>query len=161
MGRELGKFKQSIPQDQLPQTFKDAVECTRELHIRYLWIDSICILQGPDGDFAQEAKRMEGVFSGAYCVLAASRAKSQWEGFLGERPQSKIVTFQRGSEKPFYVSRSIDNFSQDVLEGSLNRRGWVLQERALARRTIYFTEKQTYFECGNGVSCETMTKMSK
>jgi hypothetical protein len=158
-GHELEKFKQAIPYDELPATFKDAVDCTRELRVRYLWIDSICIIQGPDGDFAEEATKMEGVFSGAYCVLAASRAKSQQDGFLGPRSKTDFVTFQRGNEEPFYVSRSIDSFSKHVLEGSLNRRGWVLQERALARRTVYFTENQAYFECGNGVRCETLTKM--
>lgn len=160
-GHELDLFKQSIPHDQLPATFKDAVYCTRKLGIRYLWIDSICIIQGKDGDFTEEAERMEDVFSGAYCVLAASRANSQHDGFLGPRLQREYVTFQRGGEKPFYVCKAIDNFSKDVIEGSLNKRGWVLQERALARRTIYFTENQTYFECGSGIRCETLTRMHK
>ncbi|KAF2677147.1 HET-domain-containing protein [Lentithecium fluviatile CBS 122367] len=158
-GREIENFKKSIPHEQLPQTFKDAVFCTRALKIRYLWIDSLCIIQGEDGDFNEEAKYMEDVFSGAYCVLAASRATNRHDGFLGPRLHRTYVTFQRGSEMPFYMCRSVDNFSQDVIEGSLNRRGWVLQERALARRTVYFTENQTYFECGNGVRCETMAKM--
>ncbi|KAF2714315.1 hypothetical protein K504DRAFT_528668 [Pleomassaria siparia CBS 279.74] len=158
-GHELNLFKQSIPYDDLPATFRDAVFCTRKLSVRYLWIDSICIIQGKDGDFCEEAKRMEDVFSGAYCVLSASRAKHQHDGFLGPRPQREYVTFQRGADKPFYVCKAIDNFSKDVIEGSLNTRGWVLQERALARRTIYFTENQAYFECGSGIRCETLTKM--
>ena len=160
-GHELELFKQSIPEDKLPMTFKDAVYCTRKLGKRHLWIDSLCIIQGKDGDFTQESKRMEDVFSGAYCVLAASRARSQHDGFLGPRPQREYVTFQRGTEKPFYISKTIDNFSKDVIEGSLNKRGWVLQERALARRTIYFTSNQTYFECGSGIRCETLSKMHK
>lgn len=157
----LKRFKQSIPFDQLPATFKDAITTTRALNIRYLWIDSLCIIQGKDGDFNEESKRMEDVFSGAYCVIAASRANGQYDGFLGPRQPRKYLTFQRGNESPFYICEPIDDFSRDVLEGSLNQRGWVLQERALARRTIYFTETQTYFECGNGVRCETLAKMHK
>jgi hypothetical protein len=118
-------------------------------------------VQGEGGDLAEEAKKMGSVFSGAYCVLAASRATNQRDGFLKPRPQQQYVTFQRGSEQPFYVCKSIDNFGQDVLDGSLNRRAWVLQERALARRTVYFAENQTYFECGNGIRCETLAKMDK
>ncbi|KAJ4290397.1 hypothetical protein N0V90_010613 [Kalmusia sp. IMI 367209] len=158
-GHDIDHFKQAIPFDQLPATFRDAVQCARALAIRYLWIDSICIIQGKDGDFAEEAKRMEDVYSGAYCVFAASRAKHQHDGFLKARPQPSYVTLLGSDRQPFYLCQAVDDFSQDVLEGSLNRRGWVLQERALARRTIYFTENQTYFECGNGVRCETMTKM--
>jgi len=160
-GHELATFLKGIPYDQLPATFKDAVNTTRALGIRYLWIDSICIIQGDDGDFSEEAKRMEDVFSCAYCVLAASRATSQHDGFLKARPQREYLTFQRDAEKPFYVCQPIDDFSRDVLEGSLNRRGWILQERALARRTVFFTENQTYFECGRGVRCETLSKMHK
>lgn len=160
-GREVDKFKHAIPYDQLPATFKDAVDCTRALNIRYVWIDSLCIIQGKDGDFNEEAERMEDVFSGAYCVLAASRASGQCDGFLGSRPWREYITFQRGDEKPFYICKPIDDFSHHVLEGTLNRRGWVLQERALARRTIFFTESQTYFECGCGVRCETLARMHK
>jgi len=160
-GHELATFLEGIPYDQLPATFKDAVDTTRALGIRYLWIDSICIIQGDDGDFSEEANRMDDVFSCAYCVLAASRATGQHDGFLKDRPQREYLTFQRDTEKPFYVCQPIDDFSRDVLEGSLNRRGWVLQERALARRTVFFTENQTYFECGRGVRCETLARMHK
>jgi len=157
-GRELAAFLKGIPYGQLPATFKDAVDTTRALGIRYLWIDSICIIQGDDGDFSEEAKHMEDVFSCAYCVLAASRANGQHDGFLKDRPRREYLTFGNGAEN-FYVCQPIDDFGHDVLEGSLNQRGWVLQERALARRTVFFTEKQTYFECGRGVRCETLAKM--
>lgn len=156
---DVKNFKRSIPYNKLPATFKHAVDCTRQLGIPYIWIDSICIIQGPGGDFGDEAKRMEDVFSGAYCVIAASRAIDQRTGFLAPRPQGEYVTMTSDDGKPFYICKTIDNFNKDVIEGRLNRRGWVLQERALARRTIYFTENQTYFECGNGVRCETLTWM--
>lgn len=104
---------------------------------------------------------MEGVYSGAYCVLAASRAHDQRTGFLSQRLQRSYVRFDPENDQPFFVCESIDNFNKDVIQGALNKRGWVLQERALARRTIYFTETQTYFECGCGVRCETMAKMHK
>ncbi|KAF4441595.1 hypothetical protein F53441_11999 [Fusarium austroafricanum] len=149
--------------DQLPNTFKDAVTTTRALGIRYLWIDSLCIIQGPGGDFNTESGKMEQVFSCAYCVIAASRALGQCDGFLMDRVKSsknEHVTIKKGNNPPFFISRFLDDFNNDVLEGSLNQRGWVLQERALARRTIYFTEKQTYWECGDGVRCETLTKMN-
>ena len=154
-------LNEGIPFDDLPQTFQDAVKTTRGLGIRYLWIDSICIIQGPDGDFNSQAPLMEDVFSSAYCVIAASRAKGQCDGFLKPRNQRDVVTMQRQGEVPFYICPVIDDFATDVLDGHLNTRAWVLQERALAKRTIFFTETQTYWECGIGVRCETFTKMKK
>jgi hypothetical protein len=33
----------------LPKTFQDAVKITRDLGLRYLWIDSLCIIQNDTG----------------------------------------------------------------------------------------------------------------
>lgn len=147
----------------LPNTFKDAVTVTRALGRRYLWIDSLCVIQGPGGDFAKEAKRMEEVYSGAYCVIAASCAADHHSGFLKRRNRRDYVGLRRGGKEqaPFYICQNIDDFKKHVLDGELHARGWVLQEHALARRTLFFTEHQTYFECGEGVRCETSTTLSK
>lgn len=164
--KDISTFKKGIKITDLTATFRDAVKVTRELGLQYIWIDSICIIQrdeSDDGDFEQEADRMENVFSSAYCVLAASSAEGQSDGFLNEREGSsrEFVTFKRMDQPPFFVCRFLDDFNQHVLEGPLNKRGWVMQERVLAHRTIYFTTKQTYWECGEGVRCETLTKMEK
>lgn len=144
-----------------PNTFRHAIEVTRALGIPYLWIDSLCIVQGPGGDFDTEAKRMETVFSSAYCVIAASRANGTSSGFLWERSEREVVRLDGYlAHDPVYVCEAIDNFQHDVIEGALNKRGWVLQERALAPRTIYFTENQTYWECGQGVRCETLARLT-
>ncbi|KAM7205421.1 hypothetical protein V8F20_003190 [Naviculisporaceae sp. PSN 640] len=167
--------------DSLPGTFRDAVIVTRALGVPYLWIDSLCIVQGPGGDFNQEAKKMEQVYSGAYCVLAISWGNSHYAGFLpdGHARKTEMVTFcpkdqtspqpsfgRLSTTKPgtFYITPKTANFPTDVLDSPLSRRGWVLQEHALARRTIFFTTsssptspstQQTYFQCGAGVRCET------
>lgn len=101
---------------------------------------------------------MEDVFSAAYCVIAASRAKGVSDGLVGRRKPREVVILP---DHTTFVTEDIDDFQHDVLEGYLNNRGWVLQERALARRTIYFAERQTYWECGKGIRCETFTKMTK
>jgi hypothetical protein len=150
--------------NQLPHTFQDAIKITRSLEKRYLWIDSLCIIQGEGGDFKEESKRMEDVYSGAYCVLAASRATEQRSGFLFSRQEArKYVTLKadEDTDSVYYVSERIEKFKEHVLDGELCQRGWVYQEHALARRTIFFTEHQTYWECGEGIRCETLSKMSK
>lgn len=149
--------------EKLPATFRDAVMVTRALGHQYLWIDSLCIIQGPGGDFQSEAERMEDVYSGAYCVIAASCATDHFSGFLKRRKARNYVGLSRKGKtnSPFYICETIDNFKSHVLDGDLSKRGWVLQEHALARRTLFFTEHQTYFECAAGVRCETSTKMKK
>lgn len=148
----------AIPTHLLPNLFADALTITQNLGFKYLWIDALCIIQGEGGDWEVESERMHETFSGAYCVLAASRCTGTNDKILAERPDQPSALIQ---DHGLAFSEDIDDFQLDVIEGSLNRRGWVLQERALARRTIYFAEKQTYWECGQGVRCETLTRMTK
>ena len=41
----LGLFLQSLPVAELSRTFREAMEICKRLEIRYLWIDSLCIIQ--------------------------------------------------------------------------------------------------------------------
>jgi hypothetical protein len=151
---------------ELPKTFQDAITITRELGLRYLWIDSLCIIQDQDNreDWAKESKKMKAAFKNAYCTIAATSAEDSTKGFL-ERPEEKDlqhVMLPKCSHGEVYIWTSIDDdFDGDVIKGVLNTRAWVFQERALSRRTIHFTKRQAYWECGGGVRCETLIHMWK
>ncbi|KAM7212507.1 hypothetical protein V8F06_012129 [Rhypophila decipiens] len=151
-----------ITVESLPATFHDAILITRGLGVRYLWIDSLCIIQDSPEDWMRESTLMESVFSGAYCTIAAASASGTDDGFLRNRQErERKIVVMRGNDEicpEFYVSEMVDDFEQDVGQNELQRRGWVLQERALSRRTIHFAARQTYWECGEGVRCETLTK---
>jgi hypothetical protein len=41
----IDSFSQCIPLESLSNTFLDAIRVTRALGVRYLWIDSLCIIQ--------------------------------------------------------------------------------------------------------------------
>ena len=82
---------------------------------------------------------METVFSSAYCVIAATAAEGTDDGFLGPWPLGRFVTLSNPLG-PLYLCESIDNFRGDVEDAGLSHRGWVLQERALAQRTIFFSK---------------------
>lgn len=155
----IKELMKSIDVAELPRTFRHAVQVTRSLGVQYLWIDSLCIIQDDPEDWDNESKLMEQVFSSAYATIAATCASGTDDGFLKRRPERQCVTMMKDTRSIYFVCDAIDNFHEDVDQGELNRRGWVLQERALSRRTIHFTEKQCYWECGRGVRCETLTKM--
>jgi hypothetical protein len=156
----IEELKKHIPFNRLPQTFKDAVTATRAFNIRYLWIDSLCIIQEDAQDWKLEAGRMEDVFTSAYCTIAASSSTSSLGGFLSKRKDRSVIGINT-KKGPLYLAEAIDNFQRDVEEGVLNTRGWVFQERALSRRTIHFTSNQVYWECGHGVHCETLAHLRK
>lgn len=161
----------------LPARFQDAVIVTQELGVKYLWIDSICIIQkhtsprstcpqecNGEADWLREGSKMENYFGSAYCTLAAvsSAADHTDRGFLDRHQPLRWIKSAQVPRNHVPVSDDINNFHRDVEKSELNKRGWVLQERALSRRTIHFTATQAYWECGcKGILCETGTKLEK
>lgn len=147
----------------LPKTFQDAIKVTRELHVSYLWIDSLCIIQaGDDGkDWESEAKLMESVYSSAYCTIAATSARDMKDGFLDRKVSTEYLYVQDTSGQRFYICAGTDDFEVDVDKAELNTRAWVMQERVLSRRIIHFSANQMYWECGKGVHCENLTWMKR
>lgn len=145
---------------ELPKTFQDAVKVVRAIGIRYLWIDSLCIVQWGDEkrDWNNEASKMQDVYSEAYCVIAATAASDSYCGFLDR--YNRVESFHvDGPSGRICVSSDIDDFDQDVEAAEINNRAWILQESVLARRIIHFTSNQMYWECGKGVYCENLTRL--
>ncbi|KAH7124354.1 heterokaryon incompatibility protein-domain-containing protein, partial [Dactylonectria macrodidyma] len=111
---------QGFNYDDLLKTFQDAVRVTRELQKQYLWIDSLCIIQGDDDDWEKEAGEMENVFASAYCTIAASSTSDCRDGFLEwdlDSQNIEIHDIRRGST---YTC----DFNKDVDKGALSRRAW-------------------------------------
>ena len=52
----LGEMEKSIPVEILPQTIRDAFLVARKLDIRYIWIDTLCIIQDSEEDWHSEAR---------------------------------------------------------------------------------------------------------
>lgn len=130
----------------LPKTFSDAVRVTRCLGVRYLWIDSLAIVQDDPEDWKREAAKMGDVFGNAYMTIAASRSTSSSSGFLGARTEDRIVNICPTDSAPCCIGRR-HIFTNDVDYAPLAERAWVMQERVLSRRTLHFTSTQIYWEC--------------
>jgi len=82
--------------DKLTKTFEDAIEVTRQIGVRYLWIDSLCIIQDEATDFERECSQMGLTYARAYCVLSALGAEDGDGGLFIPRefPASSISIIQ-------------------------------------------------------------------
>ncbi|SPO07735.1 uncharacterized protein DNG_10430 [Cephalotrichum gorgonifer] len=83
--KTLEKLCGGIRTVDLPQTFQDAIWITHQLGLRYLWIDTLCILQDDHSDWVGESARMCNVYENSTLTIAATRSTGSSEGFLGNR----------------------------------------------------------------------------
>lgn len=75
-------FLVNIDFSALSRTFQDALYVTMELGFKYLWIDSLCILQDDAQDWTLESERMAHVYRNAVCNICAAVSESAMNGFL-------------------------------------------------------------------------------
>ncbi|KAE9369738.1 HET-domain-containing protein [Stipitochalara longipes BDJ] len=149
----------------LPKTFREAIQFTRALLVKYLWIDSLCILQDSLEDWRHQSALMGEIYRNCFCNLAATSSSNSQGGIFVERdpdlirPLSLEIMSKNGHDglerqERYYLWDS--SLWRDHVElAPLNRRGWVLQERLLAPRVVHFS-KYIFWECKSLVSCEIM-----
>lgn len=59
----------------LPDTYHDAIDIAQSLGYKYLWIDSLCIIQGDSKDWEEQPSLMGLIYKHASCNIAATWAK--------------------------------------------------------------------------------------
>ncbi|KAK7926948.1 hypothetical protein PG985_003946 [Apiospora marii] len=148
--------------EQLPRNFRDAVEIVRLLRARYIWIDSLCILQ--DGEeFKTEGQLMHLVYRNSYCNLAAAASSDCQGGLFQDRQNienfggdvvetSERSRFGKGKWRVF----PSEYWSDQLLMEPLYRRGWVFQERMLSPRILHFAAGQVFWDCASTTACEVL-----
>ncbi|CAG8982676.1 hypothetical protein HYALB_00000954 [Hymenoscyphus albidus] len=155
----LQEFQKEIPLTQLCKTFQQAIYIAKGLDIDYLWIDSLCIIQNDQNNWEEESPKMCDIYSNSSLTIAAAGAENGTEGcFSGQPYYLRSHQFRRkihGTVKKFECS--YDELYSDCVSGTpLAKRGWVLQERLLSPRTLYFGGHQMYWECNDRDACETI-----
>lgn len=70
--KDIDSRLRNIPFESLPKTSQDAINLCREFKIRYIWIDSLCIIQDNEAAWRHEANGMTMVYGNAFLVLVAS-----------------------------------------------------------------------------------------
>ncbi|PMD32337.1 HET-domain-containing protein, partial [Hyaloscypha variabilis F] len=152
--RSLYSFQVGIPWNDLKLIFQEAISITRRLGHKYLWIDSLCIVQDDPEDLQVECSKMADIYRNSYLAIAASASRDGSLGcFLPEtyNPPLLELGIARSQETStgYHLGfrTSIEGFEAVVDAGTLNSRGWTLQERLLSPRILYCAPGQKHWEC--------------
>jgi hypothetical protein len=146
--------------DRLPKAFRDAIWLTRRLGLRYLWIDSICIIQKGDGgqDWKVEALNMARYYQHSRLTIAGT-ACDEKDGLFppSSRPRPYNIVqlpYRNASgerQGHFYVyqcdNQIESNYQAGIIESTLLQRGWVFQEWILSRRIVCYTKYGVFYQC--------------
>ncbi|KAK0706320.1 heterokaryon incompatibility protein-domain-containing protein, partial [Lasiosphaeria miniovina] len=156
----LASHMQVIPTAALSRTFTDAIQVTRALGIRYLWIDSLCIIQDDDAIWAAEAVKMASVYRRSYFTIAATSSLSGDGGLSldGSDPDALIHVKFDGSPQQEGVEACSIRYPvaspRAIWNAPLSEIAWVIQEQVLSARLVHFTEHQMYYQCRVGMESE-------
>ena len=152
----LSKLQNGMHLSLFPKTFQDAVKVLRSVGIRYLWIDSLCIIQDDSSDWESEAASMRSIYAGSIFTISATFAKNPTEGLFKERysksveiPSSCLHT--RNITEPLFIG-ALDDLASTSLAGCapVNFRAWTYQERILPPAVLHFADRQMSWECRSG-----------
>lgn len=145
-----------IPVSSLPKTLQDAVFITRALSERYLWIDSLCIIQDCAADKVNEIGRMMDIYKRAYITISTASARDISRGFL--KPRSYHTRYKDLSLHEIRLPLSCPNgrqssilatkWTQELLyQNPTEQRAWVLQEERLSTRLLSFGRSNLLWRC--------------
>jgi hypothetical protein len=155
----LGEFIANVPWNELSLIYHEAIHVTRELGYRYLWIDSLCIIQDSVSDWNYEARRMASVYGNCVCNIAYLFPPDSNQPVRGDpRVWSPCILRTAMATTPgIYVRHLVDSWSRAFPEEQqdwlvqrnwpLFSRAWTFQEYLLSPRTLLYGHKNLMFQC--------------
>ncbi|KAG2146877.1 heterokaryon incompatibility protein-domain-containing protein [Suillus bovinus] len=144
-----------------PETITDSILFVRQLGLRYLWIDALCIIQDCLQDKITQIKSMDLVYGLSYLTIVAAGGASARAPIPGCRPRTRTLKQHIEVVQGFHLCVGPPRLAEALASSVWNTRCWTYQESALSRRQIYFTEHQVYFQCRRDVFCEDIVAESK
>ncbi|KAL9627852.1 MAG: hypothetical protein Q9204_006288, partial [Flavoplaca sp. TL-2023a] len=153
-----GKLKDLM----IPRTISDAIQLVKTIGKRYLWVDSMCIVQDDDNDkkeqltimgsiYDNDKKEqltiMGSIYANAEFVLVAAAGGDANAGLpgIGHTPRGISGRSEEIDGAEFMTAQAA---VQQVLDTSVwKSRGWTFQEVILSRRALVFTKNLVYWGC--------------
>lgn len=141
----------------IPGTIADTITLCRSIGRRYLWVDSLCIVQDDPDEKKRLIHGMDRVYENAILTVVALSGNNAAAGLAGIRPRSSS-RHNHGRQNLFHRAhgtRSIAigriSLREQIQYSHWNTRGWTYQEQLLSPRKLYFSCDEVFYEC----LCET------
>ncbi|KAI1807884.1 HET-domain-containing protein [Daldinia bambusicola] len=144
----------SLHVQSIPQTVAEAMEVTRRLGFRYIWVDALCIIQDSREDKMKELPQMAKIYQYSAITISAANSTGASEGFLKPPlpPVFKVqpfnITIGKGMPEFPYTNLSLGFREEEpTVKDPIDSRGWTLQEWALSSRRLCFSSQGVQWTC--------------
>ncbi|KAH7055744.1 heterokaryon incompatibility protein-domain-containing protein [Macrophomina phaseolina] len=135
----------------IPRTVRDAIGLVPLLGMRYLWVDSLCILQEDGDELWDQIHGMASIYANASMTIVAAQGEDANFGLRGVKGVSQprklpdeIHTLRDGTQVMSYG----DGWFSRLMPTKYSYRAWTFQEYLFSRRKIIFKDDSVYWECG-------------
>ncbi|OCL02868.1 HET-domain-containing protein [Glonium stellatum] len=146
--------------DEIPKVIQDAIRFTARLQERYLWVDSLCIVQDDAASKHHQILQMAAIYNGALATIVAATGTDATNPLAGvdsgsRQPERRTPLYHNVylvDPGPFeYLgrrlkARQLDLFDK-LLKSAYNTRAWTYQEQILSRRCLFFMDHMLFFQC--------------
>ncbi|KAF2824833.1 HET-domain-containing protein [Ophiobolus disseminans] len=134
--------------DFIPQTIRDAMFLTAKLSLRYLWVDSMCIVQDDDENKTKHIAQMGSIYEHATFTIVAADGTDANHGLRGlgdspcKAPPRKVLSLSSSAK---FIFEDDWTFPKPVK--TYNKRGWTFQEYYLSQRLLGFVDNKVLWRC--------------
>jgi hypothetical protein len=121
----------------IPQTILDVIKLTQQLGEKFLWVDSLCIVQDDEDERQDQLQHMGSIYAHAYVTVVASGGTD----FTGRRgfDKAKPPRERMPHGRPWTSLRlEIEEHHQSLQNSDRSRRAWTFQEHLCPRRLLIF-----------------------
>jgi hypothetical protein len=136
----------------LPVTIQDSISLCRMLGFRYLWCDSLCIMQDT-ADKHDQIQQMDRIYNEAVLCIVAAAGRDANAGLPGVSRQRDVRQRIIGLDG-MKLANTVPDLVPSIASTFWRSRGWCFQENLLSSRKLIFTPDQTYYHCQHGQCTE-------
>ncbi|KAI9684288.1 MAG: hypothetical protein M1822_005761 [Bathelium mastoideum] len=136
----------------LPKTIRDTIEVAKALGYRWLWVDSLCIVQDQQEEKMRLINSMDAVYGNADLTIVAASGETVHSGLCGwDAGNQSGRKLEIATLGPDFRIGILPAFADELLSCHHAKRGWTYQEGALSCRCLVFLNGFVYFYCQSAV----------
>jgi hypothetical protein len=131
----------------IPRCIQDAIALTELLHQRYLWVDSLCIVQDDEKASHCEITKMASIYANATLTIVAAGGNDASYGLPGIRGVSRPRSHSQQVAQLSNGAQILKSGPPKLKEATWSRRGWTFQENLFSQRKLIFCDNSIMWNC--------------